>query len=62
MMRQALTEADNRNFLLEAQSKGEISMVEYLVEIDQYYEALEQTLSAERDYRHALAQLNAVEL
>lgn len=62
MMRQALTEADNRNFLLEAQSKGEISMVEYLVEIDQYYEALEQTLSTERDYRHALAQLNAVEL
>lgn len=62
MMRQALSETDNRNYLLEAQSKGEISMVEYLVEIDQYYEALEETLATERDYRHALARLNAVEL
>ncbi|MDD7455318.1 MAG: TolC family protein [Bacteroidales bacterium] len=62
MMRQALIVTDNRNFLLEAQSKGEISMVEYLVEIDQYYEAIEQTLATERNYRHVLAQLNAVEL
>jgi predicted RNA-binding protein associated with RNAse of E/G family len=62
MMRKALSETDNRNYLLEAQSKGEISMVEYLVEIDQYYEALEETLATERDYRHALARLNAVEL
>lgn len=62
LMRASLGETDSRDYLLSAQSKGEISMIEYLVESDQYYEALEQTLSAERDYHQALAQLNAVEL
>lgn len=62
LMRSSLSETDSREYLLAAQSKGEISMIEYLVETDQYYEALEQTLSAERDYHLALAQLNAVEL
>ncbi len=62
LMRTSLSETDSRDYLLTAQSRGEISMIEYLVETDQYYEALEQTLSAERDYHQALAQLNAVEL
>ncbi len=62
LMRASLSETGSRDYLLTAQSKGEISMIEYLVETDQYYEALEQTLTAERDYHQALAQLNAVEL
>lgn len=62
MMRSSLSETDSRDYLLSAQSKGEISMIEYLVETDQYYDALEQTLAAERDYHQALARLNAVEL
>ncbi len=62
LMRASLVETDSRDYLLTAQSKGEISMIEYLVETDQYYEALEQTLAAERDYHQALARLNAVEL
>lgn len=62
MMRSSLSETDSRDYLLSAQSKGEISMIEYLVETDQYYDALEHTLSAERDYHQALARLNAVEL
>ncbi len=62
LMRSSLSETDSRDYLLTAQSRGEISMIEYLVETDQYYEALEQTLSAERDYHQALAKLNAVEL
>ena len=62
LMRASLVETDSRDYLLSAQSKGEISMIEYLVETDQYYEALEQTLAAERDYHLALAELNAVEL
>ena len=62
LMRSSLSETDSRDYLLTAQSKGEISMIEYLVETDQYYEALEQTLAAERDYHQALALLNAVEL
>ena len=62
LMRTALSETDSRDFLLAAQAKGEISMIEYLVETDQYYEALERTLEAERAYHQALALLNAVEL
>ena len=62
LMRASLSETDSRDYLLTAQSRGEISMIEYLVETDQYYEALEQTLAVERDYHQALAQLNAVEL
>lgn len=62
LMRSSLSETDSRDYLLTAQSRGEISMIEYLVETDQYYEALEQTLAAERDYHQALARLNAVDL
>ncbi len=61
-MRRSLNETDNRSYLLTAQSKGEISIVDYLVEMDMYYEVLEQTLACERDYRQALAALNAVNL
>lgn len=57
MLRASLTDTDYRDFLLSALSRGEISMVEYLVENDLYYEALEQTLEAERDYRHSLSAL-----
>lgn len=62
MMRISLKDTDSREFLLSALSKGEISMIDYLVEIDLYYEALESTLEAERDYRHALASLTAYSL
>ena len=62
MMRISLKDTDSREFLLSALSKGEISMIDYLVEIDLYYEALEATLEAERDYRHALASLTAYSL
>ena len=62
MMRASLRETDSREFLLSAQTKGEISMVDYLVETDLYYEALEQTLEAEREYQHALANLGAANL
>lgn len=62
MMRRTLSETDNRKFLFSALTKGEISMIDYMVEIDLYYEALEATLEAERDYRHALAGLYAFTL
>lgn len=61
-MRQSLSETDNRIFLLSALSRGEISIIDYLVEVDLYYDLLAQTLAAERDYRLALARLLAVEL
>ena len=62
MMLHSLKETDNREFLLSALSRGEISMIDYLVEIDLYYDALTATLEAEREYRHALAALNAFNL
>ena len=62
MMRASLEKTDNRDFLLSALTKGEISMIDYLVETDLYYETLEQTLEAERDYRHALATLTSFSL
>ena len=57
MMRASLTDTDYRDYLLSALTKGEISMIDYLVENDLYYEALEQALAAEREYRYALAAL-----
>lgn len=57
MLRASLADTDYRDFLLSALTRGEISMVDFLVENDLYYEALEQTLGAERDYRHALSAL-----
>lgn len=56
-LRSSLTDTDYRDFLLSALTRGEISMIDYLVENDLYYEALEQTLDAEREYRQALAAL-----
>ena len=58
--RQALESADNRDVLLKAQEKGEISMIDYIVESDLYYSALEDYLKSERDYRLALASLQSV--
>ena len=62
LMRASLRESDSRSFLLSALTEGEISMIDYLVEIDLYYDALEQALAAERDYRHALASLTVFSL
>lgn len=59
---EALEKNDNREYLISAQSLGEISMIDYIVETDLYYEFLEECLSAERDYRKALTELNAVNL
>ena len=56
-MRASLADADYRDYLLTALTRGEISMIDYLVEMDLYNEALEQALNAEREYRHALAAL-----
>ena len=56
-LRASLTDTDYRDYLLVALTRGEISMIDYLVENDLYYEALEQTLDAEREYHQALAAL-----
>lgn len=58
--RASLDKADNREYLLKAEEQGEISIIEYITEIDLFYENLEQTLEAERDYQQALASLTSM--
>lgn len=60
--RSSLDESDNREFLMKAEEQGEISIIEYITEIDLFYENLEQTLEVERDYRKVLASLTSMML
>lgn len=61
-LRSALEQTDNRSFLLEAQKSGEISMLDYLQEMDLYYEALRQCLEAEKDYNLSVVELDSYSL
>lgn len=58
--RAALDTSDNRELLKKARQQGEISLIEYISELDLYYENLLDTLEAEKDYNMALAELTAV--
>ena len=58
--RSGLEEADSREYLKKAQAQGEISVIDYISEIDLFYENLEETLDAECSYRQAVAELNAI--
>lgn len=60
--RESLDSADNREYLLKAEEQGEISIIEYITEIDLFYENLEQTLEAERDWQQSLAVLTSMML
>ncbi|WP_298648898.1 TolC family protein [uncultured Proteiniphilum sp.] len=60
--RQSLATANNTDLLRKALNAGEISLLEYMVEIGLYYETINQALETERDYQKAFAELSAVEL
>jgi len=60
--RQSLTTANSTVLLKKALDSGEISLLDYMVELGLYYNMVNQTLEAERDYQKALAELSAVEL
>ena len=60
--RQSLTTANSTELLKKALDSGEISLLDYMVELGLYYNMVNQTLEAERDYQKALAELSAVEL
>ncbi|MDR1555642.1 MAG: TolC family protein [Tannerellaceae bacterium] len=60
--RQALATVNNTQLLKKALDTGEISLLDYIVEIGLYYTTVNQTLEAERDYQKAFAELSAVEL
>jgi outer membrane protein TolC len=60
--RNALTKANNTDLLKKALDSGEISLLDYILEIGLYYNAVDQALEAERDYQLAFAELSAAEL
>ena len=60
--RKSLVMANSTELLKKALEAGEISLLNYMVELGLYYNMVNQTLEAERDYQKALAELSAVEL
>ncbi len=60
--RSALSESDNTQLLKTALDEGEISVLDYLVGISIYYDAVDKALEAERAYQKAYAELSAMEL
>lgn len=50
---------DNDKLLFKAYSNGEISLLNYLLEVEYYFVAYDKRLQAERDLELALAELNA---
>ena len=62
LYRRALDEANNTALLEKAMEEGYISVLEYLQGIELYYDYLDRSLSANRDYQRALAALEAWKL
>ena len=57
-----LSTTNSTELLKKALDAGEISLLNYMVELGLYYNIVNQTLEAERDYHKALTELSAVEL
>jgi outer membrane protein TolC len=60
--RNALEVLNNTELLQTALDAGEISILEYMMELGIYYEAIEHALNAELEYHLSVAQLNAFQL
>lgn len=60
--RNSLSSYSNDVLLKRALDSGEISLLNYLLEIEYYYDAMNKVLEAERDFGLSLAELSAVEL
>lgn len=60
--RNALTACNSEALLKKALDAGEISLLNYLLEIEYYYDTMNTVLEAERDFSLSLAELRAVEL
>ena len=60
--RSALERGDNRKLLENALEKGEISLLDYLVEIGFYYDAVDNLLETEKDRELAISYLWAAGL
>ncbi|MDR2292413.1 MAG: TolC family protein [Prevotellaceae bacterium] len=60
--RKSLSEYNNERLLNKALEAGEISLLDYLLESQYYYELFNKMLETERDYELTVAKLGAVEL
>lgn len=58
--RTALSRLNNASLLKKALDAGQISLLDYIVELGFYYDAVTRMLEAERDYHSSLACLQAV--
>lgn len=58
----ALIENGNETLLLKAFEKGELSLLEYLLEMEYFYDCFFKRAEAERDLAHTIAELTAYEL
>jgi len=59
---QSLEMANSTELLKKALDAGEISLLEYMVEMGLYYDTINHVLETERDFQKAFAELSAVEL
>ena len=60
--RRAMSESTNAILLKKALDAGEISLLDYIIEMGLYYDTAARALEAERDFQLAYAALTAVEL
>ncbi|MDR3180692.1 MAG: TolC family protein, partial [Prevotellaceae bacterium] len=59
--RQSLLTLNNTGLLQKALDAGEISLLDYLVEVELYYGTVTRALEAERDFEKAVAELLSME-
>ena len=57
-----LTSVDNSALLVKALNAGQISLLDYIMETQLYYELINQKIEAEKEFRISLADLYATEL
>lgn len=60
--REALEIANNSELLKKALDAGQISLLEYVLEMALYYDTVNRALEAEKEYQHAYSELSAIEL
>ncbi len=60
--RSSLQNSNNSPLLKTALDAGEISILDYLMQVSIYYDSIDKALAAERDYQKAFAELTAFDL
>jgi outer membrane protein TolC len=55
--KEVLSVTNNRDLLKKALDKGQLSLINYLLELSVYYETIDKYLETERDYQLAVAEL-----